>query len=588
MTIEVFRSTEFRRVAALPRRPQYWPESALALAVEGLTAELRMPGGHQTLRPIQARAFCEALDVGGLVGEIYAGGGKFLISAGLFTVWGSARGLLIVPAKLRDQTYLEWAKASKHWRLPRLTGVPARLGLGSEVGGGAPGEVRVISYESLSMASMAGFLDEYRPDTIVCDEAHALARLGTARSRRLFRYVRANRPRFVPLSASMQRKSIRESAHLVIAALGKNAPVPDHYPDLEQWSFALDEVRDEMRIGGGALWDFVPGGKPEGVDADTRLAALRQGYRQRYIETAGVVSTSETFSGARLRLIRRPIAVPDEVEAALKTLRNDAVLPSGDGVDSALAVWQHARELACGFAYRWDPTAPGEWLAARKAWYAYVRGVLSRNIAGLDSPLQVWNAVASGRLDGGVCPQRDAWIAVRDNFKPNPVPFWLSRYLFEDAERWALETGGVVWVTHSSAVYRDGTTVDGSPSDDVLGAVFKKIPYFGAGRNGEGIRDHRGPCAASLRAHGTGKNLVQWTDALMLSIPSSGATLEQLLARLHRDGQKEDEVRYHFYCRTQEDDDAIRTCLRDARYVEAIRGQPQRILSASIEGWSEA
>ena len=586
--LEVFRTAEFRRVAALPRRPQYWSEADLALAIEGLSAELRTPGGEQTLRPIQARAFCEALDVGALVGEIYAGGGKFLISAGLFTLWGSVRGLLIVPAKLREQTYIEWAKAAKHWRLGRLTGVPASLGLGSVVGDG-PGEVRVISYESLSTATQAGFLEEYRPDTIVCDEAHALARLGTARSRRLFRYVRVASPRFVPLSASMQRKSIRESAHLIVAALGGDrAPVPDHYPDLEQWSCALDEVRDEMRIDGGALWDFVEGGRPRGADLEERLEALRRGYRQRYIETPGIVSTSETFEGARLRLIRRPIVVPAGVAAALQVLRDDAVLPSGDGVDSALAVWQHARELACGFAYRWDPPAPPEWLAARKAWFTYVRGVLARNVPGLDSPLQVWNAVSSGRLDDGQVPQREAWIAVRDTFKPNPVPLWLSRYAFEDAEAWALETGGVVWVTHSSAVYRDGTAVEGGASDDVLGAVFKKIPYFGAGKSGEGIRSHRGPCAASLRAHGTGKNLVQWDDALILSVPSSGATMEQLLARLHRDGQKKDEVRYHFYCRTQEDDDALKTCLRDARYVEAIRGQPQRILAAQFEGWAES
>lgn len=581
MSLEVFRSAEFRRIANLPRRPQYWSAQALREAVEALTTHFRAPGGAQTLRPIQARALCEAGDADALVGEIYAGGGKFLLSALLFSLWESQRGLLLVPAKLRDQTYIEWKKAAKHWKLLKCVGGPD----GDAGGEHVAGQVRVLSYESLSTVQWAGFLDEYRPDVIVCDEAHALSRLSSARSRRLFRYLKTHPGvRFVPLSASMQRKSIKESAHLIEAALGRGAPVPLHYPDLEQWSFALDEVRPEMRIRGGALWDFVPGGEPEG-DEDERLAALRRGYRRRYIDTPGIISTSESFEDARLRLIRRDITVPAEVETALAQLRLDGVLPSGDAVDSALALWQHAREIANGFAYRWDPPAPPEWLAARKAWNVWVRQVLASGRAGLDSPLQVWNAVSAGQF--GVVPEREAWIAVRDTFRPNPVPLWLSRYVFEDAEKWALETGGIVWVTHASAVYRDGTVVGGGPADDVLGSVFKKIPYFGSGEQGEAIRDYKGPCAASLRAHGTGKNLVQWQDALILTVPSSGATMEQLLARLHRPGQKRGEVRYHFYIRAQEDHDALRTCLSDARYVEAIRGQPQRILSATIEGWSE-
>lgn len=580
MSLSVFRDAEFRRVAALPRRPQHWSAAKLKEAVDILTAHFRRAGGTQTLRPIQARALCEAGDVGGLVGEIYAGGGKFLLSALLFSMWESKRGLLLVPAKLRDQTFIEWKKAAKHWKLPRLVGGPDGTVGGEE----CDGEVRVLSYESLSTVTWAGFLEEYRPDTIVCDEAHALARMSSARSRRVFRYLKAARPRFVPLSASMQRKSIKESAHLIVAALGSGAPVPDSWPALEQWSCALDEVKPEERIRGGALWEFVEGGEPGG-DTEEKLDLLRRGYRQRYVETPGIISTSESFTGATLRLIRRELDVPDTVREAMRVLRADATLPSGDLVDSALSEWQHAREIANGFAYRWDPPAPRAWLEARKAWGVFVRDVLSRGLAGLDSPLQVWNAVSAGQF--GEVPQREAWIEIRDTFKPNPVPWWISNYVFADAERWAMETGGIVWVQHASAVYRDGTAVGGGLADDLMGSTFKQIPYFGSGKQGEAIRDYKGPCAASLRAHGTGKNLVQWEDALILTVPSSGATMEQLLARLHRDGQKRGEVRYHFYCRAKEDDSALKTCLRDARYVEAIRGQPQRILSASIEGWSE-
>ena len=79
----VLASAEFERVRDLPRRPPVDTSGA----VEALTEYFRRPGGTQTLRPIQARALLEALEIGALVGIIGAGAGKTLVSALLPTAF---------------------------------------------------------------------------------------------------------------------------------------------------------------------------------------------------------------------------------------------------------------------------------------------------------------------------------------------------------------------------------------------------------------------------------------------------------------------------------------------------------------------
>ena len=66
----------------------------------------------------------------------------------------------------------------------------------------------------------------------------------------------------------------------------------------------------------------------------------------------------------------------------------------------------------------------------------------------------------------------------------------------------------------------------------------------------------------------------------MMGIPSSGQTMEQLLARLHREGQKADVVRFWFYAHSLENLKAVTTSKADAEHVQALSGQEQRILMA--------
>ena len=573
MTRPVFADAEFRRIRDLPSRPQEWPAETMRQAVD-LLSNAYGKGTGKKFRPIQTRAAVEYADTGTLVGEIGAGFGKallsFLLAMLAFERFGKRRILLVVPAKLREQTFDVHAEWSRHFRIPPILGTDDA----PPTGYNGP-IIRVISYESLSVVSKATFLEQWRPDVIILDEAHFVARLKSARSKRLFRYVRGARKagediHFLPLSGTMRRKSMRECAHIYAAALREASPLPDHYPTLESWSYCLDEgVKEELRYDPGALLEFCQ------EDEKADLQGWRRAFRRRLISSPGVIATSEAAVDVPLVLQVRPLIVPEKVRDALALLRDSWLLPNGDEADSPIALWQTARQLACGFSYQWLPAAPEDWLEARRAWNSFVRTVLENPPRGmhLDSPLQVWQAVDAGKF--GHVPEQAAWRAIRDTFVPNPVPFWLDDFMIKDAEQWALDTGGIVWVGHTSALEKEGMQEDAD-----LGKGFTQIPFFGAGD--DRIRSYKGPCAASIWSHGTGKNLTQWNRALITCLPSSGSTLEQLLARHHRVGQEADLVHAEFYLHTSEMCDALETAQNDAAYAEGLGGQPQRVLSANI------
>jgi hypothetical protein len=496
-----------------------------------------------------------------------------LLSFLLFTAWSAERGLLLVPAHLREKTQDDYAVLQKHWRLLPLFNVdPSAV---------TRPHFRVLSYQSLSSVRFAAFLDEFRPDVVVADESHYLARTRSARGKRFFRHFRQTEPppRFAPLSGTPRRKSIRECAHIYEAALGDGSPLPCDYVPLEQWCYALDEgVQEHARLDPGALATFA--GK-----VDPSLDEVRRGIRDRLLATPGVVATRESEIGVSLVLQVRPIDVPGNVREAMAGVRAGH-LPTGETFDSGITTWNHAREAATGFVYRWDPPAPEEWSDAKRAWQAFVEVAMDNPPPGaghLDSPLQVWNAVKNGRFgDPEAVEEWVNWRDIRGTFEPNPVPFWISDYLVKDAEEWALKTGGIVWISHTSAFTKADSAGLGGEGDveaDV-GKLFSRIPYFGAGQ--EAIKTHRGPCVASVRAWGTGQNFQQWSRALWLTFPSSGSTVEQLAARHHRLGQEADEVHIEFYCHSREMFEAVQTAQRDATFMRDLNGNSQRILTANI------
>lgn len=494
------RTNELLRIERLPRRD--WQNAPdLAQITKEVTAALKTPGGTMELWLVQAAALRDFYDVHGLFAPVGVGAGKTLVTLLAPVVLEAQRPILLVPAALRDQTNLKVIpEMRKHWKLHR--------------------NLMVIGYEELSLAKNAELLETIQPDLIVADEVHNLKSTSAGRTRRVVRYMRAHPGTvFVALSGTITKRSLRDYHHLIAWSHKSDLmPLPSGWRELQDWADVLDEKPPENRlVSAGALKVFC--GKT--IDEKTkreRDETPREGYRRRLVETPGVIATSDNDLGTSLEILERPMKAPVEIIRMISQMRATWETPNGDELVEAMELWRHAREMSCGFWYRWSPAAPKPWLTARKAWNVYVRETLKTNRRGLDTPLQVWRETEASE-DAPGREQWNAWVKMRDTFKPNTVPVWVDDFLLKDAAAWVesrSKAGGIVWVEF-----------------DAFGRALAERtgkPYFGGGEKASReILDVKGTIIASIRAHGTGKNLERYSENLIVSPPPTGLVWEQCL-----------------------------------------------------------
>src|SRR4029077_5568554 len=161
-----------------------------------------------------------------------------------------------------------------------------------------------------------------------------------------------------------------------------------------------------------------------------------------------------------------------------------------------------------------------------------------------------------------------AWREISDAVRPTTDTVWLSDFWARDAIKWARASPGVVWYLHTSF----GHAV----------AEMGDLPFYGEGAEAsERILSERGDrsIVASLKAHGTGKNLQAFSRMLVANPPSNGGLWEQVIGRLHRHGQEKD-VDVYVYLHTQEFREALETGRRHAQYVQATTGKAEKLLFA--------
>lgn len=556
----VVRTSDFRRIEALPRR--VWEKDpTLEASTRELTGYLRLSRGHEPCGPAcrcprvlwanQAAALIELATVHGIFAPIAVGNGKALISLLAPTVVECKRPVLLVPAQLRNQTLARVLPQTKaHWRVhPNL---------------------KVLGYSELSLAKNQKILDKLQPDLLILDEAHCVAHREAARTKRVQAYLRQHpETRVVALSGTMARRSLRDYWQLVLWTHKPDmSPLPVAWKEATAWADALDEGLDEaQRLPPGALVLFSSEGEE-----------VRDGFRRRLVETPGVIASPPRELGTSLEVVERKVVVPEAVNGLLARMRRTWQTPYGDEISEPVELWRHARELALGFFYRWEPAPPADWLEPRQKWHRYVRETLKHNRRGLDSPMLVANeAIALEKQGKGPREWLD-WKAVRDAFEPNTVAEWIHEFALQDCLLWLSDGSalpGIVWVEHVAFGERLARY-----------CAMRNFPvrYFGAGEKASAeILDATGPIIASIAAHSTGKNLQHaYARNLIVAPPSSGKAWEQILGRTHREGQTRDTVTAEVYLHADELRASFKQAIADAYYLTQTLGGRQKLTFADI------
>lgn len=547
-------SDELRRVEAIPRRT--WSPEQTAALVSRLTAALRAPGGTQTLRPLQAIALAEIATWGGAFVPIPVGGGKTLIDYLAPRMRPEVlRPLVLVPAHLRQDMEIAAAAMRRDWILP-IT-------------------YRVESYQTLSRVGAADFLDSFKPDMIIADEACSLKNPQAAVTRRVARYLRRRlqegRPVvYVDQTGTPADSSIREYAHRSSWALRQTNPCPEDFAALDEWCRALDSgVPDMRRLEPGAL------ARLQGPEDDTVLV----GYQRRLRESPGVVMAADEPLPIPLEITSHVVALDAAQRAAFDTLRADWITPDGIMAEDGVAVWRHARELATGYYSVWTPRPPADWRDARSDYAREFREVLASNRRDIDSAEQLTRALdADPSLYPSAAAALAKWREIEPTFTPNPVAHWISDHVIDWIAAWAAQAPGLIWTDR--------------PAVGLRLAERHGIPFYSNdgidARTGRFVMSHKareGSICLGRRSNDSGRNLQhEWSRNLIVDVPPGGRAWEQMLGRTHRPGQAADKVTAEVLFGCIEDANAFARALERSEWAAAASGYSRKLCRADLRG----
>jgi hypothetical protein len=517
------------------------------------------PGGTLKLRPVQAAALLAIQDSRGGFLPIGVGHGKSWVACLAATALDRDLAIIVAPAGTLKQLRDTHAELSRHFDV-RAAAFVSYGAISGKTGGAL-------------LANLMRHVSAKRT-VLVLDEAHKIRNATAARTMRVIRFSVAHPDvAVVAMSGTLTSKSIADMSHLAEMALRDKSPIPRNARELDIWSRCMDvdgraAAHDWRWMEQLAQWS---GHSLDGERGEQRQQVLRLAFRDRLDSCPGVVSTRDASVSCALYLGMHEES-PDDLELReLISAAQEGIHPSGEIIIDDLERHRVLTQLAAGFWYRWvwpDGQPDEAWLESRRAWGRFVRSEIERNAReGYDSPGLVYDQVALEFEHGSRRAIHLAWYAWSiQKHKPEPPvePVWVSDWLVRFASGWLAEhPDAIVWY-QSEAV-----------------ATQLEAAGITVYRAGDDPPREAHSCAMSIRAHGTGLNLQSWSRALVLEPPSSGSTWEQLLGRLHRQGQHADEVIWEVMAHAPPLRTAMRAADKSARYIAQTTGQRQKLLIAA-------
>ena len=582
------------------------------------------------LRDVQAEALYAIEQNEGAFGSIGVGWGKTLITgraAGTFFRKGYDKGMLIVPS----QVYAQLTEHDLEWIRERvnLHGVPFHLmgrigprGRKALAMSGYPG-CYVMTYSLLSTPDAEEILHLISPQYLILDEAHSVSRR-SARTDRLWRYVREASPRMVALSGTITRRSLTDYHHLLDACLREGSPLPRTKSRTVDWANILDAeatptLAECELLRPMVTWaqDAYEQGEAGAEKFLLGVRGFRKAYQHRLHTAPGVVTTGDSELGVSLVIENHKAKTDrpgwDEVERLRRVLHEEWTTPDGDEIDCALNLYKWDFELTAGFYNKhvW-PEIPeimrrhvlteGEaesllersqaYHEALQRYHKALRFWLERHAGyNLDTPYLVGRSMSQHGAEfvGSdlyrqwqvLRPEEEGGMDFAGRIERDPVVVRVCDYKIEQAYEWARDARhGLIWYHHNGIGDWLMERLRGLEEEGI------EVVHGSAGQAGDRrIRSSKGKiCISSITAHYQGKNLQtgagEHQNNWLVQCPRSATVFQQLIGRTHRMGQKADSLTVGTNLTTEFDELNYAAMLNDAVYVQQTTGERQKAVLA--------
>jgi len=553
---EVRDTPELLRIATLERRTEYAPDAHTLLtsafardpkAVATFAVACWLAGRKSTaapapknamlLSPAQAQTLVDLYDYGGAVAALKVGEGKtpvtFLAPAIAQTNGPNCVTILLIPGRHRGKTQYHYEQLMQAWKP-----VPNHF---------------IVSYQELALEANANLLVELatlrNPNgspkmldgkpvladriLILADECQALRNTKNAATRRVARFgakcAEENRALFMMLLSGtiFEGRGIAEYHHLLKWCIGPHRmPLPATQAEAVLWGRALDENSSEP-IQLGALKQFAA---PDALD---RRVSVRKWLGARIRETPGITVTDSPDSPASLTFSQWKPKLDSVILKALDEAENMR-LPNGEEMDTDDEQLRSLSQLPWGFYMKWKNPAPPDWREARKEYWRFVRNIKAGGE--LDTELQIRNHIRKGTF--GVVPEYDYWAEIGPTFEPETEVEWISDSVINQIIQ-NFGQGHVLWTWYRAigfALEKRGFRFFREKMKDATGTFVEHV-------NGTTVDPGAQSIICSISACSDGINLqYQWSKFAVLATLSNHELAEQLIGRVHRQGQPEDTV----------------------------------------------
>jgi hypothetical protein len=576
------------------------------------------------LKDIQAWALINNMEHDGLFAPVAIGGGKTLISlkccADMWRHRGHERTLLLAPSSVMPQTH-----RSVPWYAERfeLYGMPFQFLSGKSRGERERLAKRnfhgcyVVPWSLLSREGAEDLLEMIDATYVFGDEIHEVKNARARRTARFFKWMARQKPKFGCTSGTITTKTPMEFHHLLWSALKDEAPLPFSQSDCMDLAMLVSSGANDWDVPKHVSERYQPmrqWAQRHHVDLDVSLDHLKndtKGFRtafQARLRSAPGVVYDDTFVGASLlmpNLEAPPTAGHERVVELIKQV-DKGISPNGDVIAEAMHGARMRQELAAGFYNEqvWPsldriPAAPGltpeEILELsqtyHETWNDYLKTfnkwASHRARKDLDTVFLVGKDMTNNGATNVGHELYDAW----ENAKALDFPERVDRfsrsvrvcdYKIQQAKKLAESKA---WQAGGGLLYYTSKCVGAWLHEDIPEAVFCPAGKVGSERIGTDTHpvSEGKVCIVSIGGHYQGKNLQFHERSHFVEWDRVERRAEQVLGRIHRNGQKLDAVVQSTSFTQRCEHEAFAATLNDACYVQQTMGDTLRLMVATYE-----